>query len=121
MPISSDLRDYAIQTFGDWWIPGTDDIALKNDGVRLDASIVYADLASSTALVQRKRPEFAAEVYKTYLYGCSKLIRHHGGAVTAFDGDRVMGVFLGDSRSSNAGKCALRISLVREAGPESGA
>ena len=54
----------------------------------------------------------AAEVYKAYLYCSAKLIRNQGGVITAYDGDRVMGVFIGDSKNSNAAICGLNINYA---------
>ena len=39
-----------------------------------------------------------------------RIIRSDGGEITAFDGDRVMAVYLGDSKNSNAAKSALKIN-----------
>ncbi len=52
------------------------------------------------------------EIYKNYLYCASRLIRNEGGAITAYDGDRVMGLFIGDFQWSNAVKCALKINYA---------
>lgn len=57
---------------------------------------------------------FAAEVYKSYLYCAAKIIRASGGIVTAYDGDRVMGVFIGDSKNTNAAKCGLQINWATQ-------
>jgi class 3 adenylate cyclase len=91
-------------------VPDTDDIALGNDGVTLDGTVLYADLAESTALVDGNTPSFAAEVYKAYLLCASKVIRSEGGEITAFDGDRVMAVFVGDFKNTSAARCALKIN-----------
>jgi class 3 adenylate cyclase len=56
--------------------------------------------------------DFAGEIYKNYLYCASRLIRNEGGVITAYDGDRVMGVFIGDYQSSSAAKCALKINYA---------
>ncbi|MDK8795188.1 hypothetical protein QP968_05630 [Corynebacterium sp. MSK041] len=53
---------------------------------------------------------FAAEVYKNYLYCAEKIILVRGGIFTACDGDRVMGVFIGDSKNSAAAMCVLQIN-----------
>jgi class 3 adenylate cyclase len=49
----------------------------------------------------------------------SELIKNNGGTITAFDGDRVMGVFIGDVKNSSAAKCALQINymVTREINP----
>lgn len=93
-------------------VPEPSTIGLANDAVALDGTVLYADLAESTALVQRHKDWFAAEVYKAYLLCASEIIKNNGGAITAFDGDRVMGVFIGKSKNTAAAKCALQINYA---------
>ena len=93
-------------------IPAPSDVQLGNHAVDLEGTILYADLADSTGLVQGYKDWFAAEVYKAYLMAAGELIRNNGGAVTAFDGDRVMGVFVGGRKNSSAVKCALQINYL---------
>ena len=119
MTIRTELEDFVAKTFREQWatrdgrvVPETDDVALNNLAVTLDATVLYADLAGSTQMVKAKKWHFSAEIFKTFLYASSRMIRHHDGIITAFDGDRVMGVFLGDSKNSNAAKAALRINWV---------
>lgn len=121
MSLKEELITYARSVFTEQtWsertgqkVPDTDDLSLKNEAVSLDATILYADLADSTELVQRKRPLFAAEIYKTYLYSAAKVIRANGGTITAFDGDRVMAVFIGDAKNSSAARAGLQINWAR--------
>lgn len=91
-------------------VPEAEDIQLGNDAVKLSATVLYADLAESTNLVDKHKASFAAEVYKSYLHCSSKIIRDEGGMITAFDGDRVMAVFLGKSKNTSAASCALKIN-----------
>jgi adenylate cyclase len=44
-----------------------------------------------------------------YLLCCTKIIAAHDGSITSFDGDRVMGIFIGDTKNSNAATSALKI------------
>jgi adenylate cyclase len=90
-------------------VPKTDDVTLGNSGVTLDATVLYADLADSTELAMFDR-EIAAEVYKAYLIGTTRLIKAAGGEIRSFDGDRVMGVFIGNFKNTSAAKAALRIN-----------
>jgi adenylate cyclase len=90
-------------------IPETKDITLGNSGVTLEATILYADLADSTELAIYDQ-EIAAEVYKAYLLGTSKLIKAAGGEIRSFDGNRVMGVFIGNVKNTSATKAALKIN-----------
>ena len=93
-------------------VPASADIRLGNDAVELDAVVLYADLADSTGLVTGFKDWFAAEVYKSYLACASELIKGNGGTITAYDGDRVMGVFIGSAKNTSATRCALQISYV---------
>lgn len=92
-------------------VPETDDIALAGGGVNLDATVLYADLVDSTALAMWNR-RIASKVIKAFLSASTRLIRHHNGHIRSFDGDRVMGVFLGDYKNTNAAKCALRVNWM---------
>ncbi len=91
-------------------VPETEDLKLGNDAVKITAAVLYADLAESTFLVDNHKPHFAAEIYKAYLHCASKIIRSENGIITAFDGDRVMGVFIGDTKNTSAARCALKIN-----------
>jgi class 3 adenylate cyclase len=91
-------------------VPDAENVKLGNDAIKLQATVLYADLAESTNLVDGFKAWFAAEVYKSYLHCASKIIRDEGGVITAFDGDRVMAVFIGDSKNTSAARCALKIN-----------
>ncbi|HAD83145.1 MAG: adenylate/guanylate cyclase [Candidatus Edwardsbacteria bacterium RIFOXYD12_FULL_50_11] len=117
MGLANDIRAEVKQTFSKQWekrdgnkVPDTDDIALGNAAVVLKGTILYADLVESTLMVNSQQQHFAAEIYKTFLLTACKIIRDQGGTITAFDGDRVMAVYLGDNKNSAAAKSALKIN-----------
>jgi class 3 adenylate cyclase len=120
MALKDELENYVAKTFKDQWtvtdakvIPDPEDITLDNSASHFDlATMLYADLDGSTNMVTSENWQFASEIYKNYLYCCSRLIRNEGGEITAYDGDRVMGVFIGGSQSSNATRCALKINYA---------
>lgn len=92
-------------------VPESDDIKLDgNEAVKLKGTVLYADLAESTQLVDGYKPQFAAEIYKSYLLCASKIISAEGGSITAYDGDRIMAVFIGKSKNTTAARCALKIN-----------
>src|SRR5271166_3102827 len=82
-------------------VPESEDLQLGNDAVRLDGTVLYADLDGSTDMVNSHSPEFAAEVYKSYLHCAAKIIRDEGGVISAYDGDRIMAVFIGGSKNTS--------------------
>lgn len=62
--------------------------------------------------VDQYKPEFAAEIYKSYLHCAAKIIRSEGGVITSYDGDRIMAVFIDGAKNSNAARCALKINYA---------
>lgn len=93
-------------------IPETEDVTLASGAIELDATFLYADLANSSKMVKELDRRIAAKILKCFLASTSKLIKQNNGKVVSFDGDRVMGVFYGDSKNSDAAKCALQIKYV---------
>jgi uridylate cyclase len=93
-------------------VPESEDLALSNDGVNLDATVLYADLAESTRLVDNYNSDFAAEIYKSYLRCAAKIVTAENGVITAYDGDRLMAVFLGDFKNTKAARSALKINYA---------
>jgi uridylate cyclase len=117
MGIKEDLEKEVAQIFKAAWserdgqqVPEPDDLKLGNDAVKLEATVLYADMSDSTKLVDGYKAWFAAEVYKAYLTCAARIIRDNGGAITAYDGDRVMAVFIGSLKNSNAAIAGLKIN-----------
>lgn len=120
MSVADDIRKNSNDAFGTKWtvrdgavVPAASDLRLTNDAVHFQtATILYADLDGSTNLVEKKKWEFAGEVYKTFLYAASRLIRNNGGSIVSYDGDRVMGIFISKSQRNDAVSCALEINYA---------
>ena len=119
MALGDDLNSEIGKILSDRWstrngqvVPESENIQLGNDAVKLEGTVLYADLDDSTKLVDTMSPEFAAEVYKSYLVCAARIIRDQGGVITAYDGDRIMAVFIGDSKNSTAARAALKINYA---------
>lgn len=120
MTVADDIRKNAAEVYKTKWaernglvVPEPSAVTLGNDAVKLEtATVLYADLDQSTNLVETKKWEFSAEVYKTFLYAAPRLIRTHGGSIVSYDGDRVMGIFVGSGQADAATKCALQINFA---------
>jgi adenylate cyclase len=93
-------------------VPFSDQVTLAGGAVRLEATILYADLADSTALAMKFDRRIAAKVFKSFLTCSSRIIRTYAGEIRSFDGDRVMGIFLGPFKNNSAAKCALNINYA---------
>ena len=119
MSLVEDYTGAVEEIFGEEWstrdgrqVPESNQVALGNEAVRLDGTVLYADLDESTNLVDNYDPEFAAEIYKTYLSCAAKVIRSEGGEITSYDGDRIMAVYIGDSKNTKAARSALKINYT---------
>src|SRR6266566_3533733 len=122
MTLKTDLESEVKEIFESKWterdgqvVPEPEDLKLGNDAVNLNATVLYADIADSTNLVDQNKSFFAAEIYKVYLLCAVRIIKDKQGTITAYDGDRVMAVYLGDSKNTSAVRSALMINYaVRE-------
>lgn len=121
MGLKEDIETEVKRIFRESWdsrdgtvVPESEDLALGNEAVKLEGTVLYADISGSTRMVDGHKDHFSAEVYKTYLYCAAKLIREENGAITAYDGDRIMGVFIGNSKNTSAVRCGLKINYAVE-------
>ena len=90
--------------------PESVDLELRNDAVTIHGTVLYADMDGSTRLVDAHKPRFAAEIYKSYLVCAARIIESEGGTITAYDGDRIMAVYVGKNRNNKAVRSALKIN-----------
>jgi class 3 adenylate cyclase len=119
MGLKNDLESEVATIFRSAWterdgdkVPDTEDLKLGNDAVKLTGTVLYADLADSTKLVDGYKKPFAAEIYKTFLHCAARIIRSEGGTITAYDGDRIMAVYVGDPKNTPAARSALKINYA---------
>lgn len=118
MPLKEDLESEVKQIFKEQWtvettksVPDPDQLRLSNHAKDLEtATVLYADLDGSTNMVDNYDWTFSAEIYKAYLRCSARIIAAEGGVVTAYDGDRIMAVFTGDAKNSNAVRAAMKIN-----------
>jgi len=110
------LKDRVVTLFGTTFdqrdgrvVPTTEDIVLRNGAVKIEATFLYADLAGSAKLSKVCPWSTTAKIIRAFLDCSTRLIRKHGGYVRSFDGDRVMGVFIGGSKNSDASICGREI------------
>ena len=118
MALAEELTAYVKSAFQNRWettvgrvVPDTAAIPLGNTAVELEsATVLYADIDGSTLMVDQQPWSICAEIYKTFLHCAAKIIRSEDGTITAYDGDRVMAVYIGDRKNSRAVRTALRIN-----------
>ena len=119
MTLTEELANEIDEVFKTQWqerngnvVPETENVRLGKDAVLLEGTVLYADLAESSTLVKTFPAWYAAEVYKSFLVSACRIIRKNDGTITAFDGDRVMAVYLGDYKNTTAAKTALQINYA---------
>lgn len=120
MTFKNDLYAASRKIFADPWtttekrtVPSPADLNLGNDAGHFEQmTVLYADLDGSTNMVDSQSWQFAAEVYKAYLHCAAKIVKAQDGVITAYDGDRIMAVFTGDCKNTNAVTAALKINAA---------
>lgn len=121
MGLKEELTAEVNQTLATKWevqettdVPDPEDVRLKSNSAKdlKMATVLYADIDGSTSMVDKFKWFFSAEVYKAYLRCAAQIIRSEKGTITAYDGDRVMAVFTGDSMNTNAVRAALKINYA---------
>ena len=114
--LTAKVQAFAQDSWGEipdgYSVPDAKELNFGNTGRRLNACILYADICSSTEMVNELLDMQAAEYYKAYLHCAAKIIKHNGGEITAYDGDRVMAIFLGNSKEDDAVGTALQLSYA---------
>jgi len=94
-------------------VPDPEDLRLGNDAVEFDlATVLYADLKGSTKMVDAEGWQLSAEIYKAFLHCAATIIRQEGGKITSYDGDRIMGIWVGKWQSTPAAKAGLKINYA---------
>lgn len=120
MALSDDLKSQVATIFRDAWgatsgrvVPVPSSVGLGNQAIEFNEAVVlYADLDGSTAMVDNRTWQFSAEIYKTYLHCAAKIIKSEDGVITAYDGDRVMAVFIGERMRSRAALVGLKLNYA---------
>ncbi len=89
MAFGEDLQGAVTKIFRDQWatrdgnvVPAPEDLGLGNDATNFDGTVLYADMADSTQLVDSQKAHFAAEIYKSYMTCASPASSRTMGALS---------------------------------------
>jgi adenylate cyclase len=97
------------ETFKPQGVPLPEDIPLGNKAAELDATALFIDVRQSSDITNTFRRQTAAKMMKAYFDGSVRIINANDGYVRSFNGDGMLALFTGDSRSSNAVKAAMQV------------
>ena len=117
MALKDDLTSDVKTIFKSSWtettgrvVPAPSDVGLGNKATLLEQAVVfYADIDGSTNMVNTKKWQFSASIYKTFLHCAAKIVKAESGDITAYDGDRIMAIFIGDNKHDRAARAALKL------------
>lgn len=93
-------------------VPETTDIKLAGGARWIEATYLYADLANSSKMASVLDRRVTAKIIKSFLMGAAKIVALKNGKVVSFDGDRIMAIFTGDRKNTNAAECGLGINWL---------
>lgn len=97
-------------------VPSTQGVKLTfgNSGLLAELCFIFIDIRASSKLHAIYGVQKAAKIYQSFHAINVKIITRLGGEVRSFDGDRIMAVFSGDEKCSNATKAAMQIRWAIE-------
>lgn len=95
-------------------IPDVEDIAFGKVGRELDLAMLFIDIKESTRIVDGFRRKTAAKMYKSFLWGITKIARMNEGELRSFNGDGVLVAFNGDLKRTHAIKSAMQMKWFAE-------
>lgn len=114
--LTKKIHEFAQDQWGDITnanvLPTIDDLPFGNTGEHLAVTVLYADISESTAMVDELLDTKAAEYYKSFLHCASQPVKQNSGEIQAYDGDRVMALYVGEKQADNAVKTALEINFA---------
>jgi adenylate cyclase len=117
MPLADELQEEVAAILRDrfdisagWAIPSLGDVPFDNAGKRIRLFSLFVDIRRSTDLVTALGLETSARMYKAYLRGVTRIVRHRGGQVLSFNGDGIVAGFVGSSAANAAVLSALNIN-----------
>jgi class 3 adenylate cyclase/transposase-like protein len=112
-----DLTEYVRDTFNTPWnireknyVPKDKNVELDREGVFVEAACLCATTAEIQGLSSDSSFGAVAKLHKCYFKCVTKIIRQHNGSIIEFDGHRIIGVFVGDRKNTNAAISALKIN-----------
>lgn len=92
-------------------IPNTADDLSYSEVVKMNLTMVFADIRGYTKRIDGSDSKVAARTMTLYVTEMAAAIRHHGGTIVSIEGDGIIGAFA-DSSSENAQTIAVRCVIT---------
>lgn len=105
----SDYLEGNYETYDPEGVPKPEDIPLGNEAAKLEATALFIDIRQSSDITNVFRRQTAAKMVKGYFDGSVRIIRMNDGEVRSFNGDGMLALFVGGSRSTHAVKAAMQV------------
>jgi adenylate cyclase len=64
--------------------------SLKLGGIKVEATILFSDIAGFTSISEQNPPEVIAQLLHRYMTAMTRIITHHNGTIDKFIGDAIM-------------------------------
>ncbi len=92
-------------------VPDTDysKLTFGNKGLTAELAFLFVDIRKSSEMHTTYGFANTARIYQSFHDICIRIIESKEGKIRAFDGDRIMGVFSGSHKCSNATQAARKI------------
>lgn len=90
-------------------VPDTSDVKFGNFGKQMELVMMFVDIRESTKIVGGFRRVTAARMYKSFLWGVTRIVIRNNGEVKSFNGDGLLAVFDGESKCTNAARASYEI------------
>ena|SRR5215204_5649041 len=98
------------ETYEPQGVPDPEDIQLGNKAAKLEATALFIDVRQSSDITNAFRRQTAAKIMKGYFNGAVRIINKNEGKVRSFNGDGMLAIFVGDTRSNKQLKLRCRSS-----------
>ncbi|MEA2676618.1 MAG: hypothetical protein QOJ81_759 [Chloroflexota bacterium] len=90
-------------------VPLPEAVPLGKKASLLTATALFMDLRQSSDITNSFRRQTAAKMLKAYFDGAVRIVNGRGGAVRSFNGDGMLALFIGDTRTTDAVRAAMEV------------
>jgi adenylate cyclase len=90
-------------------IPEVSNLKFGKHAKEVELAILFIDIRESTKIMASMKRSTGAKIYKSFLWGISKIAKDNSGEVRSFNGDGVLVVFVGNYKCNSAVRAAMQM------------